>query len=519
MKILVKINGDKLSFINRKKLNTEYRNMLNTNVISNDELVFSDAYIKENEKIVATFLCDLIKTYKLTTLSFQNIEVASIIFPFINKLKGISIINFESNEVLPYNFCEKLIKHKDLKYISASYIPAYMFEMLDKYDIIPESRNEILFTSNFMNINSLDSYSSLFYKNMIYIEFPLSEEDKEDFNTFCQINRHLRIIHVNEPNRFNLEEVINILKTNNHSNIKIVIHGNVNDPDAVEYLKKNNKIFEKKYKISFKLKYTDKYIRENILGQTNNNILRTIGLLMLFIVVLSIGYVFYDNYASMLKVTEIQDKIYEHITATDPSDTIEEIEKENGTTVVNDYIAALKSINPDVVGWLKVNNTNIDYAILQTINNEYYLNYNIYKEKDPNGWLFLDYENNSGELDDNNIIYGHNRYVNGVMFGTLRKTLYENWYKEKENQIITYDTLFGSYKFKIFSIYIINTTTDYITVNYNTDEEKMEFLKMIEERSIYDFNAKLNKNTKILTLSTCQSDTQRLVLHAYLIEE
>ena len=76
MKILVKIKDDRLSFYNKKKLNNEYKNMLNTNVISNDELVFSDEYIKENYKIVATFLREIAKTYNLTTLSFQNFEVA-----------------------------------------------------------------------------------------------------------------------------------------------------------------------------------------------------------------------------------------------------------------------------------------------------------------------------------------------------------------------------------------------------------------------------------------------------------
>jgi len=87
MKVLVKIKDDRLSFINRKKLNLEYKNMLNTNVISNDELVFSDEYIKENYKIVSTFLNELIKTYNINTLSFQNMEVAKIMFPFYIRLK------------------------------------------------------------------------------------------------------------------------------------------------------------------------------------------------------------------------------------------------------------------------------------------------------------------------------------------------------------------------------------------------------------------------------------------------
>lgn len=520
MKILVKIKGEKLQFINKKKLNTEYKNMLNTNVISNDELVFSDEYISKNEKIIYTFLNELIKTYNLTTISFQNMEVAEIIFDFINKIKYISIINFESDEVLPYKYCEKLFKCNGIKYVSANYIPAFMFEMLDKYGIIPESRNEILFSSNFMELNGLSTYSSLFYKYTIYLEFPLTYEDVNDFTTFCKINRHLRIVHINIPNKLNLEEIIYILKEYKHKNIKILIHGDIHETELIEYLKRNNKKIKKKYKIALKLSYSDKYIQENIAKETNNNMLRMCGFLILAIAFLSVGYVFVDNYKSMMEVTKINEKLDTVIDATDPTPIIENIEKNsNGKTVKNSYLASLKSINPDVVAWLKVNNTNIDYAITQTDNNEFYLHNNIYKEKDNNGWLFLDYANRTTEIDDNTIIYGHNRYLNGVMFGTLNKVLYKNWYTDPENQIITFDTLYGSYKYRVFSIYTVVTTTDYITARYYSKEAKLKFLDLIKSRSIYDFGIELDENSKVLTLSTCHSDTTRLVLHAVLVQE
>ena len=212
MKVLVKIKDDRLSFLNRKKLNTEYKNMLNTNVISNDELVFSDEYILKNYKILASFFNEIIKTYNLTTLSFQTMEVAKLIFPIINKLKNINALYFESEEVLPYKFSEKICKLNNIKYISAQYIPQYMFEMLDKYGIIPESRDEILFTSNFMELNGLSTYSNIYYKYTLYLEFPLSKQDLIDFTTFCKINKNLKTININIPNKFNLEEIIFILR-------------------------------------------------------------------------------------------------------------------------------------------------------------------------------------------------------------------------------------------------------------------------------------------------------------------
>lgn len=517
VKILIKIKNDRLCFINRKKLNIEYKNMLNTNVISNNELVFSDEYILLNQKIVCTFLNELIKTYSITTLSFQNIEVLNIILPLINKFKNINSIYVESEEVITYKLCEKLRKINNLKYISFEYIPVYMFELLDKYGIIPESRSEILFTSNFMQTNNLKTYSQLFYKNNIYLQFPLSNEDIQDFNAFCDINRHLKIIHINKINKVNLEQIIYILKENNQKNIKIILHGDEHDENVIEYLRKNNKIIKKKYKISFKLKYSDKYIEDNIVKETNNGILRMCGLLILLIVAFSFIYVFYDNYNSMMKVSKIQKEVTKYIEEKEVKEEIKTIKTLNGLEIKNNYIYSLTEINPDVVGWLKVNNTNIDYAITQTLDNDYYLNYNLYKKKDNNGWLFMDYENNITHTDDNIIIYGHNRYLNGVMFGTLNKTLYKDWYTNKENQIIRLDTLYNSYKYQVFSIYIVPTTNDYLTVNFDDTKSKMEFLNTIKNRSIYDFNITLDENSKILTLSTCQSETTRLVLHAVLV--
>ena len=516
MKILIKIKNDRLQFINKKKLNTEYKNMLNTNVISNNELVFSDEYILLNQKIVITFLNELINNYSINTLSFQNIEIFSLIYKLIPKIKKINSIYMESDEIMTYKLCEKICKLNNIKYISFAYIPVYMFELIDKNGIIPESRNEILFTSNFMETNDLKTYSAIFYKNSILLEFPLSNEDIEDFDTFCNINRHLKIIHVNKINKYFLELVVNILINNKQKNIKIVLHGDEHDPAVIEYLKKNNKIIKKKYKISFKLKYSKKYIEENFANETNNTILRTCGLIIFAIVIFSFIYVFYDNYKSMMKVSKIQNEVVKYINATDTKD-IETNNNSNSLPIKNNYIYSLKEINSDVVAWLKVNNTNIDYPIVQTFDNEYYLKYNLYREKDSNGWLFMDYDNNTTKIDDNIIIYGHNRYLNGVMFGTLNKTLYKNWYTNKENQIIKFDTLYGSYQYKIFSIYIIPTTSDYLETNFDNSKDKINFLNILKDRSIYDFNITLNENSKIITLSTCQSDTTRLVLHAVLI--
>lgn len=517
MKILVKIKDNNLLFYNRKKLNADYKNMLNTNIISNDELVFSDLYIKENYKLLSSFFNELVKSYDLDTIVFQNNEITNLILPMLPNIKKITTINFASDEVLTYKICEKLKKSSSIKYVSAHYIPPYLFELLDKYDIVPESRNEILFTSPFMSDNKLSTYTSIYYKYTIVINFPLKNEDKEDLITFMEINKNLKIIHINNVNKINLQEIIYLIKTYKKRFIKIYLHGDSYEEDILEYLQKNNKLIRKKYHIAIKLKYSKNYIAENAFKQTNNNILRSIATLIVISIILSGGYILYDNYRSMMNVTQIKEEIKDYIVANSDSFYIDGVTVINTDKSINTYIYSLKDINPEIVGWLKVNNTNIDYPVVQGKDNDYYLDHNVYSKKDYNGWIYMDYQNNDEKLSDNTIIYGHNRYLNGVMFGTLNKTLYEKWYTNPDNLIISLDTLYDSYKFKIFSIYTILTTSDYLRVRYDDEKHKITDLTKFKERSIYNFGVELKNNDKILTLSTCNSDTTRLVVHAVLV--
>ena len=82
----------------------------------------------------------------------------------------------------------------------------------------------------------------------------------------------------------------------------------------------------------------------------------------------------------------------------------------------------LKEKNADIKAWIKVNNTNINYPVVQANNNSFYLTHNLYKEQNSAGWIFADYRNNLETLDKNTILYGHNR-LNDTMFAELENTL------------------------------------------------------------------------------------------------
>lgn len=185
--------------------------------------------------------------------------------------------------------------------------------------------------------------------------------------------------------------------------------------------------------------------------------------------------------------------------------------------LINVDINALKSKNNDTIGWINVNNTNINYPYVQGKDNGYYLTHSYDKSYNEAGWVFLDYRNSSTLSDKNNILYAHSR-LDKTMFGSLSKTLKSNWYNNKDNHIIRLSTESENTMWQIFSVYKIPEESYYITTNFNTDSEYETFLNTIKERSIHNFNTTLTVEDKILTLSTCYSDTERTVVHAKLIK-
>lgn len=177
----------------------------------------------------------------------------------------------------------------------------------------------------------------------------------------------------------------------------------------------------------------------------------------------------------------------------------------------------LKEKNNDTVGWLNVNNTNINYPFVKSSDNDYYLHHSFDKSYNNAGWVFLDYRNNKNLTDKNNIIYGHHR-VNNTMFTSLLNTLNQSWYTNKDNHIIRVSLENENSLWQIISVYKIPTESYYITTKFNDDNEFITFLDTISKRSIYNFNYSVNKEDIILTLSTCYDDNTRVVVHAKLIK-
>ena len=179
----------------------------------------------------------------------------------------------------------------------------------------------------------------------------------------------------------------------------------------------------------------------------------------------------------------------------------------------------LKKINIDTVGFIKIRNTNVNYPVVQSSDNDYYLDHSYTKEKSSAGAIFLDYRNDLNNLSKNNIIYGHHRLDN-TMFGSLSDIFKEEWLSNKDNYYITIYTPNEQLDFKIFSIYTISKESYYIKTYFSNSKYFKEFLETIMKRSIFNFGTNVNTNDKILTLSTCKNNFgKRIVVHAKLLKK
>lgn len=175
--------------------------------------------------------------------------------------------------------------------------------------------------------------------------------------------------------------------------------------------------------------------------------------------------------------------------------------------------------NSDTVGFINVPNTNINYPIVKTKDNNYYLTHAFDKTKNYAGWVFMDYRNMSDFSDSNTIIYGHGR-LDKTVFGSLKNTLNSTWQKNKDNYVINISSPSANYVYQIFSIYTINQETYYLINNFATTEKKNEWLKTMQNRSIIKTKTKVDENDKILTLSTCENNKGgRIVVQAKLIKK
>lgn len=222
---------------------------------------------------------------------------------------------------------------------------------------------------------------------------------------------------------------------------------------------------------------------------------------------------FMDYYQNRKLMSEMQNIYYQENPA------------ENGlagstTKGIRTGFEGLLAQNQDVVGWITIEDTQIDYPILHSSDNIEYLTTNYYGDESRAGSIFLDYRNDITSSDENTVIYGH-RMKDGSMFQHLTKFLDEDFFTT--HQTFEYNTLYESYEAEIFAVYHTLTDFDYIQTEFPSDEAYEQLLINIKSKSKYETDIQVNIDDQIITLSTCDykldPEHGRLVVHAKLVKK
>lgn len=173
----------------------------------------------------------------------------------------------------------------------------------------------------------------------------------------------------------------------------------------------------------------------------------------------------------------------------------------------------LLSLNQEIVGWIRLPNTMINYPVVKADNNQFYLKHNFYKEPSKAGAIFMDFRNEPAAKEKHKIIYGHHM-KDGSMFGDLKK--YRTADFLYENPIIEFNTLYEDIKWEIFSVYVTGVDFYYIKTDYSDKEDYRSFIESISEKSIFRIDTEVTEEDQILTLSTCSYEFEdaRFVIHA-----
>lgn len=232
------------------------------------------------------------------------------------------------------------------------------------------------------------------------------------------------------------------------------------------------------------------------------------------------AYGLFDIFFGYYQNHKVNKEVRESFHTTTLADKQVSPRKTNAIPVIHSKFNKLIEQNPDVVGWISIDDTKIDYPILKSEDNYDYLTQDFNKNESIGGSIFLDYRNEVLSLDRNTVIYGH-RMKDGSMFQHLTKFMEEDFFKS--HQTFEIETLYDDYEAEIFAVY--NTTTDfnYIETNFANDDEFEDLLISIQNESIYETNVKVNKDDQILTLSTCDYEIDenegRLVVQAKLVKK
>ena len=518
----------------------EEKVFVNKNSFYKDSLYYALKYYKRHEKRILQMILEKYNN-TINIIKIKRLVSFKYVYTIIEKLKVENLV-LDFLSTISLDDYKLFLNSNSVKNIYCYYMPKGVRNSFSArgVNVYMSSLKEI--SEDFMDQQDAFENDTLYYKNVIKIKknYPLLIDDLTEF---LKINYNLKAIHLYVYSKDLIESIVDLVKNDESRNVVIFLHQGYDSEDFIAsnfaWLKGLSDKCKEDYTCEFRIIYANQFLRNNLFKQLTFNNLKLISVLCIYVCVVSLIIVKSYDYIEEISVEQLrsqllseamnsededEDYTYEEELPEEPEEVPVEEPEEEKKEVKNKYafensLGMLKDINNEVKGYLTVKGTNIAYPVVQHDDNNYYLNHDIYKRKTYVGWVFFDYRNDTRGFDDNNIIYGHNM-PNGTMFGSLKKVLNASWKKNEDNLIISLDKDSGNYKFKVFAIYKVDYTTDYLKINFSSDEDKEEFIKMIRGRSSFKSDEKVDASDTILTLSTCAgSNNKRLVVHAVLIND
>lgn len=262
-------------------------------------------------------------------------------------------------------------------------------------------------------------------------------------------------------------------------------------------------------------------------------------LFVVFLVIFIISMIYIITYLYTMKKDEKDLSVLQNVMSTeieeevnntlqiDENENIAENNKEVNTNLAKvENLKKLQAEYTDIVAWLEIENSSINYPVLQGKDNDYYLYKNYKGLYSRNGSIFLDYRYDFSKENQNFFVYGHNNN-DQMMFNELIKYSEEEYYKSHQNvSLITNQTveqyeIIAVFKSEIFNKDVNNVFKYYKYLEFETEEKFNEFINCCKEKSLYKIDKGAKYGDKILTLSTCEysKPNGRFVVAAALKQE
>ena len=248
---------------------------------------------------------------------------------------------------------------------------------------------------------------------------------------------------------------------------------------------------------------------------------RLVIIILAFVFIASAGMIamhFINEFLESLRSRRAREIAYVIVSATG-TEPVQPIDnghvEQDGTRFLDFYALRAAFGNDDIMAHLSIEFTIVNYLVVQTTNNDFYQNHDIWRNRSSAGWVFLDYEVDLTGYDENIVIYAHNTRIEHK-FHTLRHFTSYNFFRL--HPYITLITPYGVYDWEIFSFYSTFIDFSYNIINFPNETQRSYMIQRFAANSMHPSNISVSPDDRILTLSTCtgRHRDERYVLHARL---